>query len=106
MAVAKWLSDSTPVYIPAASSKAGWFRQVMSIDRPSAGMGRLVRRGQVGPIVRETRRCWAPGRLGPPGPERDPDLGASLHPPRVGTCVRGRVERGDGPALRDQRARA
>ncbi|WP_435011682.1 ABC transporter permease [Tundrisphaera lichenicola] len=48
--LAKWLSDSTPVYIPG-DSKRWWFHQVMAIDRPpaawasrwSAGVGSLVR---------------------------------------------------------------
>ncbi len=55
---AKWLSDSTPVYIPAGA-KGGWFRQVMSIERPApAWSGRIE--GPVGALVREVAML-APG---------------------------------------------
>jgi ribose transport system permease protein len=48
--LAKWLSESTAVYIPGPS-KRWWFRQVMAIERPPPGWaGRLP--GPVGEVVR------------------------------------------------------
>ena len=34
--LAKWLSDSTPVYIPG-KAKASWFHEVMAVERPAPG---------------------------------------------------------------------
>ncbi len=55
---AKWLSDSTPVYIPA-SAKAGWFREVMAVERPAAGWASGLS-GRAGEVVRELTML-APG---------------------------------------------
>ncbi len=55
---AKWLSESTPVYIPAGS-KAGWFRQVMSIERPAPEWADRFG-GTTGTIIRELTML-APG---------------------------------------------
>ncbi len=55
---AKWLSGSTPVYIPA-TAKGGWFRQVMSIERPAPGWAGRIE-GSVGTVVREVTML-APG---------------------------------------------
>ena len=48
--VAKWLSDSTPVYIPG-KAKGWWFHEVMAVERPVAGLGV----GAPGPV----RRPWS-----------------------------------------------
>ena len=55
---AKWLSDSTPVYIPGGS-KGWWFRQVMAIERPAPGWAS----GWSGPVGRAARELTmlAPG---------------------------------------------
>ena len=56
--LAKWLSGSTTVYIPAPS-KGWWFRQVMSIERPPpAWTGRIP--GVLGKLARELS-MMAPG---------------------------------------------
>ena len=56
--VAKWLSDSTPVYIPG-KDKGWWFRQVMAVERPSPGWASGIS-GGFGEVVRELTML-APG---------------------------------------------
>jgi ribose/xylose/arabinose/galactoside ABC-type transport system permease subunit len=56
--VAKWLSDSTPVYIPR-EAKGSWFREVMAVDRPSPGWASGLS-GRFGEVVRELTML-APG---------------------------------------------
>jgi len=56
--VAKWLSDSTPVYIPAGS-KGWWFREVMAIERPSSPWVRGLA-GPAGRVIRDLTML-APG---------------------------------------------
>jgi ribose/xylose/arabinose/galactoside ABC-type transport system permease subunit len=56
--VAKWLSDSTPVYIPR-EAKASWFREVMAVNRPSPNWAEGLS-GRLGEIVRELTML-APG---------------------------------------------
>ena len=49
--LAKWLSDSTPVYIPQ-EAKGWWFRQVMAIERPPPAWASGLP-GRSGQFVRE-----------------------------------------------------
>ena len=56
--VAKWLSDSTPVYIPGGS-KGWWFREVMAIERPPPGWASGLP-GSLGRAARELTML-APG---------------------------------------------
>ncbi len=55
---AKWLSDSTPVYIPG-TAKGWWFHEVMAIERPPSGWTSRVP-GGFGRVVREATML-APG---------------------------------------------
>jgi ribose/xylose/arabinose/galactoside ABC-type transport system permease subunit len=56
--LAKWLSSSTPVYIPG-TAKPAWFRQILSIERPEPSWtGGLP--GELGRVVRELAML-APG---------------------------------------------
>ena len=56
--VAKWWSDSTPVYIPA-EAKGAWFRQVMAVERPPPGWASSLT-GPLGRTVRDLTML-APG---------------------------------------------
>lgn len=56
--VAKWLSDSTPVYIPG-TAKAPWFREVMAVERPSPDWAASLP-GKVGEVTRDLTML-APG---------------------------------------------
>ena len=49
--LAKWLSDSTPVYIPG-KEKGPWFHEVMAIERPSPPWA-IGLPGRVGDVVRD-----------------------------------------------------
>jgi len=57
---AKWLSDSTPVYIPG-KAKGWWFHQVMAVERPAPDWASRIP-GRVGEVVRELSMlapgCW------------------------------------------------
>ena len=56
--LAKWLSDSTPVYIPG-KDKPWWFHEVMAVERPSPSWASGVP-GRLGEVVRELTML-APG---------------------------------------------
>jgi ribose/xylose/arabinose/galactoside ABC-type transport system permease subunit len=56
--IAKWLSDSTPVYIPR-EAKGTWFREVMAVDRPSPAWASGLS-GRFGESVRDLTML-APG---------------------------------------------
>jgi ribose/xylose/arabinose/galactoside ABC-type transport system permease subunit len=56
--VAKWLSDSTAVYIPG-KAKGGWFHEILAVERPSPAWASGLS-GRFGEIVRDLTML-APG---------------------------------------------